>query len=114
MPISTKQFLLPKQNNLLASLPTDVQLRFYPYLVPLSLCRGHVLYEFGDSLDHVYFPTTAVVTLLHMMENGASTEISLVGNEGIIGICSFMGGQFTFSRAVVQCEGSFFASSLHC
>jgi len=108
MPNSLTQLLLPRQNNLLASLPGEVQQRIFPDLETLSLPRGYILYESGDSLDYVYFPTTAIVTLLYVMENGATTEISLVGNEGIIGIASFMGGQSTLSRAVVQCEGRFF------
>jgi len=108
MPNSSNQRVLPRQNKLLASLPGEIQQRIFPDLEPLNLPRGHVLDESGETLDYVYFPTTAIVTLLYVMENGATTEISLVGNEGMIGICSFMGSQATFSRAVVQCAGGFF------
>ena len=66
---------------------------------------GEVLYESGDKLTYVYFPITSVVSLLYVMENGASAEIAVVGNEGIVGISLFMGGESTPSRAVVQCAG---------
>ena len=66
---------------------------------------GHVLYEAGRTLDHVYFPTTSIVSLLYVMENGASAEIAVVGNEGLVGISLFMGGGSTPSRAVVQSAG---------
>jgi len=66
---------------------------------------GQVLYEAGGTLSHVYFPTTAIVSLLYVMENGASAEIAVVGNEGIVGISLFMGGDSTSSRAVVQSAG---------
>ena len=69
---------------------------------------GHVLYEAGGTLTHVYFPTTAIVSLLYVMESGASAEIAVVGNEGIVGISLFMGGNSTPSRAVVQSAGSGF------
>jgi len=69
---------------------------------------GQVLYESGDTLSHVYFPTTAIVSLLYVMENGASAEIAVVGNEGIVGISLFMGGDSTTSRAVVQSAGEGF------
>lgn len=108
MPNSSNQFLLPRQNNLLASLPLEIQQRIFPDLEQLSLPRGYVLYESGDELYFTYFPTTAIVTLLYVMENGSTAEVSLVGNEGIIGIASFMGGHSTLNRAIVQCEGSFF------
>ena len=66
---------------------------------------GHVLYESGDAMRHVYFPTTSIVSLLYVMENGASAEIAIVGNEGIVGISLFMGGETTPSRAIVQSAG---------
>jgi CRP-like cAMP-binding protein len=66
---------------------------------------GHVLYESGDTMRHVYFPTTSIVSLLYVMENGASAEIAIVGNEGIVGISLFMGGETTPSRAIVQSAG---------
>jgi CRP-like cAMP-binding protein len=96
----------PLQNHLLAALTPDVQGRLFPHLdlVPLSL--GRVLYESGDAMKNVYFPTDSIVSLLYVMENGASAEISVVGNEGIVGIALFMGGESTPSRAIVQSAGS--------
>jgi len=67
---------------------------------------GHVLYESGDAMRHVYFPTTSIVSLLYVMEDGSSAEIAIVGNEGIVGISLFMGGETTPSRAIVQSAGS--------
>ena len=95
----------PQQNHLLAALPAEVQGRLLPYLelVPLPLGKG--LYESGDALHHVYFPTDCIVSLLYVMENGASAEISVVGNEGLVGVALFMGGESTPSRAVVQSAG---------
>jgi CRP-like cAMP-binding protein len=95
----------PRQNHLLAALPaTDFErLQSGLKLVPLPL--GEVLYESGSQLRHVYFPTTAIVSLLYMLADGASAEIAVVGNEGIIGISLFMGGETTPSRAVVQSAG---------
>lgn len=95
----------PRQNQLLAALPaTDFdRLQAGLKLVPLLL--GDVLYESGSQLRHVYFPTTAIVSLLYQMADGASAEIAVVGNEGIIGISLFMGGETTPSRAVVQSAG---------
>jgi CRP-like cAMP-binding protein len=95
----------PRQNHLLAALPaTDfarVQTRLK--LVPLRL--GEVIYEPGSQLRHLYFPTTAIVSLLYIMSDGASAEIAVVGNDGILGIALFMGGETTPSRAVVQSAG---------
>ena len=71
----------------------------------VKLALGEVLYESGEQLHHVYFPTTAIISLLYVMENGASAEIAIVGNEGILGISLFMGGETTPSRAVVQSAG---------
>jgi CRP-like cAMP-binding protein len=98
----------PLQNHLLAALTPDVQARLFPHLdlVPLSL--GRVLYESGGAMKNVYFPTDSIVSLLYVMENGASAEISVVGNEGIVGIALFMGGESTPSRAIVQSAGSAF------
>ena len=73
-----------------------------------ELPLGQVLYESGSALSHVYFPTTAIVSLLYVMENGASAEIAVVGNEGIVGVSLFMGGESTPSRAVVQSAGQGF------
>jgi CRP-like cAMP-binding protein len=96
----------PHQNHLLAALPADVQDRLFPNLELLPLLLGRVLYESGDALHHVYFPTDSIVSLLYMMENGASAEISVVGNDGLVGIALFMGGESTPSRAIVQSAGS--------
>ena len=96
----------PQQNHLLAALSPESQGRLFPYLEPVSLPLGKVLYESGDALRHVYFPTDSIVSLLYVMENGASAEISVVGNEGLIGISLFMGGESTPSRAIVQSAGS--------
>ncbi len=98
----------PQQNRLLAALPAEVKLRLYPFLKPVSLDLGKVLYESGDAMRHVYFPTDSIVSLLYVMESGASAEISVVGNEGLIGIALFMGGESTPSRAVVQSAGQAF------
>ena len=95
----------PQQNHLLAALSVEVQSRLFPHLELVSLPLGKVLYESGDSLRHVYFPTNAIVSLLYVMESGASAEISVVGNDGLIGIALFMGGESTPSRGVVQSAG---------
>jgi CRP-like cAMP-binding protein len=96
---------VPRDNHLLAALPDAEWQRWLPQLEPVDLPLGRVLYESGGTLSHVYFPTTALVSLLHVMENGASAEIAVVGNEGIVGIALFMGGESTPSRAVVQSAG---------
>jgi CRP-like cAMP-binding protein len=94
-----------RQNQLLAAVP-DVELeRWLPYLEAVDLPLGKVLYESGTRLSYVYFPTTAIISLLYLMENGASAEIAVVGFEGLIGISLFMGGESTTSRAVVQSAG---------
>ncbi len=98
----------PLQNHLLAALPAEVRERLFPYLEPMPLPLGKVLYESGDTLHHVYFPTNAIVSLLYVMESGASAEISVVGNEGLIGVAVFMGGESTPSRAIVQSAGHAF------
>jgi CRP-like cAMP-binding protein len=95
----------PTENQLLAALPDPEWRRWQPQLERVDMPLGHVLYEAGTTLSHVYFPTTAIVSLLYVMENGASAEIAVVGNEGIVGISLFMGGDSTSSRAVVQSAG---------
>jgi CRP-like cAMP-binding protein len=95
----------PKVNQLLAALPQPEWQRWIPHLEPVTLALGQVLYESGDSMKHVYFPTSAIVSLLYVMEDGASAEIAVVGFEGIVGISLFMGGGSTPSRAVVQSAG---------
>ncbi len=100
--------LNPLRNHLLASLPQAESQRWLPQLEPVSLPLGFVLYESGKTLSHVYFPTTAIVSLLYVLESGASAEIAVVGNEGLVGIALFMGGESTPSRAVVQSAGEGF------
>lgn len=100
-----------KGNQLLASLPDAALARWLPMLQPVSLPLGEVLYEPGKTLANVFFPTTAIVSLLYVMENGASAEIAVVGHEGIVGIALFMGGGSTPSRAVVQSAGKGFRLS---
>lgn len=95
----------PRQNHLLDALPTSDYERIVARLEPVPLKLGDVLYEPGMPLRYVYFPTTAIVSLLYVMEDGASAEIAIVGNEGILGIALFMGGETTPSRAVVQSAG---------
>src|SRR6187455_590155 len=102
---SMKRTVDPKGNHLLAALPTAEWTRWSSRLEPFDLTLGQVLYESGGTLSHVYFPTTSIVSLLYVMENGASAEIAVVGNEGIVGISLFMGGESTPSRAVVQSAG---------
>ncbi|MEO8362232.1 MAG: Crp/Fnr family transcriptional regulator [Vicinamibacteria bacterium] len=97
---------IPTQNRLLAALPEEVYKRLLPHLELVPLPLGKVLYESGDELRHVYFPTDSIVSLLYVMEDGSSAEISVVGNEGLIGIALFMGGESTPSRAIVQSGGS--------
>ena len=95
----------PLQNRLLAALPSDEYARLLPNLEQVSMPLGGVLYESGIQMRHVYFPTTSIVSLLCTMENGASAEIAIVGNEGIVGVSLFMGGETTPSRAVIQSAG---------
>jgi CRP-like cAMP-binding protein len=95
----------PRQNHLLAALPADEYARLLPDLEWVPTPLGHVLYEPGVKMRHVYFPTTSIVSLLYVMEDGASAEIAVVGNEGVVGVSLFMGGESTTSRAVVQSEG---------
>ncbi|MEO8060498.1 MAG: Crp/Fnr family transcriptional regulator [Burkholderiales bacterium] len=95
----------PKKNHLLASLPLAEWERWLPHVEWFELPLGQVLYESGGVQTHLYFPTTAIVSLLYVMENGASAEIAVVGNEGVVGVSLFMGGGSTPSRAVVQSAG---------
>jgi CRP-like cAMP-binding protein len=97
-----------RANHLLAALPAPEWQRWQPHLEHVDMPLGSVLYESGAALSHVYFPTSAIVSLLYVMENGASAEIAVVGNEGIVGISLFMGGESTPSRAVVQSAGQGF------
>jgi CRP-like cAMP-binding protein len=95
----------PKVNHLLAALPDVEWQRWVPQLEAVELPLGRVLYESGVALSHIYFPTTAIVSLLYVMEDGASAEIAVVGREGLVGVSLFMGGESTPSRAVVQSAG---------
>jgi CRP-like cAMP-binding protein len=98
----------PRQNRLLAALPDAEWASWRPQLEAVDMPLGNVLYESGCRLTHVYFPATSIISLLCVMEDGASAEIAVVGNEGIVGIPLFMGGESTPSRAVVQSAGQGF------
>uniref|UniRef100_E6PKB6 HTH crp-type domain-containing protein n=1 Tax=mine drainage metagenome TaxID=410659 RepID=E6PKB6_9ZZZZ len=95
----------PKINGLLACMPEAEWLRWQPQLEWVNLELGQVLYESGNPQTHVYFPTTAIVSLLYVLEDGSSAEIAVVGREGLVGVSLFMGGESTPSRAVVQSAG---------
>ena len=95
----------PPENHLLAVLSDADWARLEPHLALIDMPLGQVVYESGDRLDHVYFPTSSIVSLLYVMEDGASAEIAIVGNEGLVGIALFMGGETTPSRAIVQSAG---------
>ncbi|MGP9800907.1 Crp/Fnr family transcriptional regulator [Rheinheimera sp. NSM] len=95
----------PQQNHLLAALSPEVQARLFPHLELVPLPLRALMYESGRAMAHVYFPTDSIVSLQYMMENGASTAILVVGNEGLLGISLFMGGESTPSRSLVQSAG---------
>ncbi|MCX7168785.1 MAG: Crp/Fnr family transcriptional regulator [Proteobacteria bacterium] len=95
----------PLRNHLLAALPADDYARLFPHLELLSMPLGLVLHESGGQMRHAFFPTTAIVSKICVMEDGASTEIAVVGNEGIVGVSLFMGGETTTTRAVVHSAG---------
>ena len=95
----------PRQNRLLAALPDEEYVRLLPSLEQVPMPLGQVLYESGEQMRHVYFPVDAIVSMLYVMEDGASAEIAVVGNEGVVGVSLFMGGETTPSRAVVQSAG---------
>ncbi len=95
----------PRENNMLVALPVEDYDRLLPQLELVPMPLGKVLYESSSELRHVYFPTTAIVSLLYVMQDGASAEIAVVGNEGIIGVALFMGGETMPNRAVVQSAG---------
>ncbi len=94
-----------RQNHLLAALPEPQWRQWQPHLEPVDLPLGQIVYEAGDTLSHVYFPTTAIVSLLYVMQDGQSAEIAVVGNDGVVGVSLFMGGESTASRARVQSGG---------
>jgi CRP-like cAMP-binding protein len=95
----------PEQNQILNALPAEPRARIFPYLKLVELPLGKVLYESGGPLRHIYFPIDAIVSLLYVLENGASAEIAVVGNEGVLGIALFMGGETTTNRGIVQSSG---------
>jgi CRP-like cAMP-binding protein len=95
-------------NHLLAALPAEEFARLSPNLEPVTLSLGQVIYESGEQLEHVFFPTTAIISLLYIMENGSTAEIGMAGNDGMVGIALFMGGSTTPNRAVVQSAGNAF------
>ena len=95
----------PKQNHILAALPAEDYARLLPDLELVPVPLGWAVHESGGQMGYVYFPTTSIVSLLYVMEDGASAEIAIVGNEGLVGIALFMGGETTPSRAVVQSAG---------
>lgn len=95
----------PRQNRLIAALPANNYERLSPHLEAIQMPFGHIIHESGDPLRHLYFPTTAIVSLLHVMEDGASAEITGVGNEGMIGTAVFTGGITISHRAMVLCAG---------
>lgn len=98
----------PKENRLLAALPQADWLRLQPMIEAVDLPLGRVLYESGTKLSHIYFPTTAIISLLYVMDNGASSEIAVVGKEGVVGISLFMGGRRR--QAVRSCKAPVMAS----
>ena len=95
----------PEQNQLFRALPADARERVFPYVERVPLTLGQVLYESGATLQHVYFPADSIISLLYVMEDGASAEIAVVGKEGMVGVALFMGGETTPNRAVVQSAG---------
>jgi CRP-like cAMP-binding protein len=100
-----------RTNHLLAALPEAEYQRWRPLLEPVQMPQGEVLYESGRTMSHVYFPTTAIVSLLYVLVDGSTAEIAVVGKEGVVGISPFMGGDSTPSRAVVQSAGQGFRLS---
>ncbi len=99
------RLLYPSKNRLLAALPPDEVERLLPDFQQISFSLGDVVYEFSGQLDYVYFPTTAIISLLYTMENGSTAEMGLTGNDGVVGIALFMGGGTMPNRAVVQSAG---------
>lgn len=95
----------PTQNHFLNALPTEIQQRIVPHMELVEMPLGHALYEAGEVMRYVYFPTNSIVSLLYVMENGAQAEISVVGNDGFVGMSLLMGGESTTSRGIVQSAG---------
>lgn len=101
----------PEQNSLLSALPVSVRKRVFPHLKLVDLKLGDVIYESGESVQYVYFPVSCIISLLYVMRDGASAEISVIGYEGMVGVAVFMGGESTPSRAVVQSHGQAYRMS---
>ena len=95
----------PEQNQILNALPVEARARLFKYLTLVELPLGKVLYESGGPLRHIYFPVDAIVSLLYVLDDGASAEIAVVGNDGVLGVALFMGGETTTNRAIVQSGG---------
>jgi CRP-like cAMP-binding protein len=98
--------LVPAGNRLLAQLPPEEMGRLLPHLSPVSFALGEVVYESGGRQSYIYFPTTAIISLLYLMENGSSAEMGVAGKEGLVGVALFMGGDTVPNRAVVQSAGA--------
>src|SRR5216684_4014749 len=98
----------PIENHLLSILPVEEYEHLVPHLQHVSFGLGNVVYECGQHMDYIYFPTTAVVSLLYTMEDGATAEVGLTGNDGVVGVALFLGGDTTPNRAVVQIAGGAF------
>ena len=109
MSISTKS-QGPVENYLLAALPDEVLARLLPHLEQVSFALGGVVYESSERMDSLYFPTTCIVSLLYTMTDGAPAEMGLVGNDGVVGIALFMGGNTVPNRAVAQVAGDAFSA----
>jgi len=103
---ATSSLQTPKQNQILAALPAEEYARLLPHLELVQLPLGKVLYEPGVEMDYLYFPISGIISLLYVMRNGASAEIALTGNEGLVGVSLFMGGESTTSRAVAENAGA--------
>src|SRR5687768_9774981 len=95
----------PRENRLLAALPPEDYARLRPHLEPITFALGELVYDAGSPLDSLYFPTTAVVSLLYTMEDGSTAEMGLTGNDGVVGIALFLGGDTTPNRAIAQIAG---------
>jgi len=108
MPASKKHKDDALMNHLLAALPAEEFARIKLDLEPVSLPLGKVIYESGEQLEYIYFPTTAIISLLYIMENGSTAEIGMAGNDGLVGVALYLGGSTTPSRAVVQSAGNAF------
>ncbi len=98
----------PTGNRLLARLPQEEYERLLPHLEHVSFALGEVIYESGGQQSYIYFPTTVIISLLYLMENGSSAEMGVAGNEGLVGVALFMGGESVPNRAVVQSAGAAF------